>query len=136
MMEDRPSPGLREESMAATLIERSETKVTIQIEVTLTKSMLQTEEAILEAVNEAGALATGAALEGFDTDGSALDIGSTRYTSKGRLPKTYQTPYGDSVVERHVYQSSEGGTTFCPLEQQVRIIHTSTPLFAKQVSSK
>jgi hypothetical protein len=40
------------------------------------------------------------------------------------------------VVERHVYQRSGGGKTYCPLEREGRIIITSTPLFAKQVSSK
>ena len=40
------------------------------------------------------------------------------------------------MVERHVYQRSGGGKTYCPLEREARIIMTSTPLFAKQVSSK
>lgn len=39
-------------------------------------------------------------------------------------------------MERHVYQSSRGGRQFCPLEQNARIILTSTPGFAKLVSSK
>jgi hypothetical protein len=56
--------------------------------------------------------------------------------TKGELPKAYQTPYGEVVVERHVYQRSGGGKTYCPLEREARIIMTSTPLFAKQVSSK
>ena len=40
------------------------------------------------------------------------------------------------MVNRHVYQRSGGGKTYCPLEGEGRIIITSTPLFAKQVSSK
>ena len=40
------------------------------------------------------------------------------------------------MVLRHVYQRSGGGKTYCPLEREARIIITSTPLFAKQVSSK
>jgi hypothetical protein len=40
------------------------------------------------------------------------------------------------LVNRHVYQRSVGGKTYCPLEREARIIVTSTPLFAKQVSSK
>jgi hypothetical protein len=122
--------------MPAMVIDRGEKKVKIQIEVTLSSSMLKTEEAIQEAVNEAGALATAEAIKEFDTDGAPLDIGCTRYTSKGLQPKTYQTPYGEALVDRHVYQTSEGGTTFCPLEQKARIILTSTPFFAKQVSAK
>lgn len=56
--------------------------------------------------------------------------------TKGEQPKAYQTPYGEVVVHRHVYQRSGGGKTYCPLEREARIIITSTPLFAKQVSSK
>src|SRR4051794_39415372 len=98
--------------MAATIIERQENVVTIQISVELGRSMLQTEEAIQQALNEAGVLATGEALKQFDTDGSPLQFGATRWTSKGQEPKTYQTPYGEAIVARHVYQTGEGGTTF------------------------
>jgi hypothetical protein len=122
--------------MSATIIERQENSVTIQITVPLTGSMLDTEEAIQRALNQAGVLATGEALGQFDTDGSPLVLGSTRWTSKGQEPKTYQTPYGEAVVQRHVYQTGEGGVTFCPLERDARIILTSTPRFAKQISNK
>ncbi len=122
--------------MGGVVIERQENSVTIQIQVSLSRSMLETEEAIQQALNQAGVLATTEALKQFDTDGSPLDLGDTRWTSKGQEPKTYQTPYGEAIVERHVYQTSEGGVTFCPLEREARIIVTSTPRFAKQVSSK
>ena len=122
--------------MSAMIIERQENAVSIQIHIPLTRSMLDTEEAIQQALNQAGVLATAEALKQFDTDGSPLVIGSTRWTSKGQEPKTYQTPYGEAVVERHVYQTGQGGTTFCPLEREARIILTSTPRFAKQVSNK
>jgi hypothetical protein len=122
--------------MAASMVERSEQSVTIQVEVKLNGSMLECEEAIQVALNEAGTLATGEALKTFDTDGSPIVIGETTLTSKGQEPKTYQTPYGETVVERHVYQSSRGGKTYCPLERDARIVITSTPRFAKQISHK
>jgi hypothetical protein len=122
--------------MSATLIERQETSVTIQVSIPLTRSMLDTEEAIQQALNQAGVLASTEALKQFDTDGSPLLYGSTRWTSKGQEPKTYQTPYGEVSVPRHVYQTGEGGATFCPLERDARIILTSTPRFAKQISNK
>ncbi len=50
--------------------------------------------------------------------------------TKGEQPKAYQTPYGEVVVERHVYQRSGSGKTYCPLERAGRIIITSTPLYA------
>ena len=55
---------------------------------------------------------------------------------KGKVAKEYQTPYGVSTVKRHVYQSSRGGKTFCPLDEKARIVITSTPRFAKQISHK
>ena len=100
------------------------------------RSLLDTEGAIQQALNEAGVLATTESLKQFDTDGSPLEMGGTRYTSKGLEPKTYQTPYGETVVYRHVYQTSAGGATFCPLECDARIILTSTPRFAMQISHK
>jgi len=33
-------------------------------------------------------------LKRFDTDGSPIKIGNTKLTSKGQLPKRYQTPHG------------------------------------------
>jgi hypothetical protein len=122
--------------MSASIIERQEALVTLQITIPLTRSMLETEEAIQQALNQAGVLASAEALKQFDTDGSPLQMGSSRWTSKGQEPKTYQTPYGEAVVERHVYQTGEGGATFCPLERDARIILTSTPRFAMQISSK
>ena len=98
--------------------------------------MLASEERIQTELNAAGVLASGKALEQFDTDGSPLEMGGVVYTSKGRQPKSYQSPYGKVSLERHVYQSSAGGVTYCPLEVDGRIIVTSTPRFAQQISHK
>jgi hypothetical protein len=122
--------------MSATLLERHEDAVTIQLRIPLSRSLLATEQAILQALNAAGLLATTEALRQFDTDGSPLQLGATRYTSKGQEPKGYQTPYGEAVVARHVYQTAQGGATFCPLERDARIVLASTPRFAQLVSHK
>jgi hypothetical protein len=98
--------------------------------------LLETEYAIRQALSEAGLLVTAEALRQFDTDGSPFQIGAARYTSKGQEPKAYQTPYGETVVHRHVYQTSRGGPTFCPLERDARVVLTSTPRFAQMVSHK
>jgi hypothetical protein len=118
------------------LIERREDSVTLQVRIPLSRSLVDTEQAIQQALNEAGLLATTEALKQFDTDGSPLRIGQARYTSKGQEPKGYQTPYGEAVVARHVYQTAQGGATFCPLERDARIILASTPRFAQMVSHK
>lgn len=99
-------------------------------------SMLESETNLQRAANEALNAATGACLSRFDTDGAPLLIGRDKLTSKGRLSKLYQTPYGGVSVERHVYQNSKGGRTFCPMEQDARVFRTATPLFARQVAFK
>ena len=98
--------------------------------------MLDSENHIQNAVNSVGTLATGELLKQFDSDGSPIVFGSMKMTSKGKITKEYQTPYGVCAVSRHVYQSAEGGATFCPLDKDARIIISSTPRFAKQISHK
>jgi hypothetical protein len=122
--------------MPATIVARTESAFTIQVEIPYSSSMLHAEEAIQQRLNEAGTLATGEVLRRFDTDGSPLQVGDTKLTSKGKLLKEYQTPYGVAPVERHVYQSSRGGKTYCPLDRNARIVVSSTPRFAKMVSYK
>lgn len=122
--------------MGALIVESDANSVTIQITIPYESTMLSTEESIQSELNEAGVLASGKALEQFDTDGSPLEIEGVRWTSKGQQPKSYQSPYGKVSIERHIYQSAAGGATFCPLEVDSRIVLTSTPRFAKQISHK
>jgi hypothetical protein len=63
-------------------------------------------------------------------------VGTKQYTSKGQLSKTYQCPYGEFELYRHVYQSNEGGSGYSPLDNDARILVFSTPKFAKMVSQK
>jgi hypothetical protein len=122
--------------MSAAIIARTDTAFTIQVEIPYGTSMLDFEEVIQQRLNEAGVLATTEALRQFDADGSPIQLGDTKLTSKGKLKKEYQTPYGVAIVERHVYQSSRGGKTYCPLDREARIVVSSTPKFAKMVSHK
>lgn len=122
--------------MSAQIIDRTETGFTLQVTLPYHRSMLDFEETLQQQLNEAGALATQEGLRQFDTDGASITVGATKLTSKGQLPKDYQTPYGMTTVERHVYQSSQGGATSCPLDRAARIIVSSTPKFAKMVASK
>ena len=55
---------------------------------------------------------------------------------KRRATESVPNAYGEVVVERHVYQKAGGGKTYCPMERNARIIMTSTPMFAKHISSK
>ena len=122
--------------MPAAIIARTDDAFTIQVEIPYGSSMLDFEEVILQRLNEAGVLATQEALQRFDADGSPIQVGDTKLTTKGKLKKEYQTPYGVAPVERYVYQSSRGGKTYCPLDRNARIVVSSTPKFAKMVSHK
>src|SRR5262245_8025318 len=122
--------------MPAAIMERTETTVTIQFTVTFDRSLLNFEEHLQDQLNAAGLLATQEALQRFDTDGSPIVVGDLKLTSKGQLPKEYQTPYGVAVVARHVYQSPQGGKTYCPLDRDARIVVSSTPRFARMIAHK
>src|SRR5215470_14840724 len=111
-------------------------RIKIEVTIDLSGSMLEAEESILKAANSVGNLATEEVLKRFDADGEPITIGNTKYYSKGKQPKIYNTPYGVVSVERQVYQSAEGGKTFCPMDNDARIIRKATPRFAKIVSHK
>jgi len=122
--------------MLAKLISVEGPKVKIELTIELSESMLESEGKIQESLNEAGCIATRESMKHLDRDGSAIELGGKTWRTKGQQEKSYQTPYGEVVVARHVYQSAGGGKTYCPMERNARIIVTSTPMFAKQISSK
>lgn len=122
--------------MDATIISRGQTTFKIEAEIPYNINMLAAEEAVQESLNKIGALATKEILEMHDTDGSPIKVGHTKLTSKGRESKEFQSPYGPVIVDRHVYQSSKGGQIYAPLDIGSKVIGTSTPKFAKMISSK
>ncbi|MFN7376660.1 MAG: ISKra4 family transposase [Pseudanabaena sp.] len=122
--------------MSVTIKSKTDDFLTLEVKIPITRDMLQGENNIQNAVNEVGLAATGHLLELHDAEGKPLVMGSVRMTSKGLLPKAYQAPYGEVYIKRHVYQTSKGGAVYCPLEDSARIVLTSTPRFAAQVSRK
>lgn len=122
--------------MSAQIISRDGNKVTIQVTVPLKGSMLESEQSIVDSVNQVGVLATKEALSQFDTDGSPITIGGIKFTSRCKSNKSYQTPFGKAHIDRHVYQTSKGGCIYVPLENRARIIQGATPRFAKIISHK
>src|SRR5918993_809973 len=87
--------------MNATIIARTPTSFTLQVEVPYNASMLDFEEALQQRLNEAGVVATAEGLQQFDTDGSPITVGSVKFTTKGQVEKDYQTPYGVATIARH-----------------------------------
>ena len=119
--------------MESEIIKVESNSITIQLTIPLNDDMLSTEEAIQQGVNHAGLLATQHALSRFDTDGTPIEVSKKKYTSKGQHSKTYQCPFGEFELCRHVYQSNEGGSTYCPVDN---VLVYSTPKFSKMVSQK
>jgi hypothetical protein len=122
--------------MAARVTKSNGTAVTIELTIDIGGAMLQAEEAICAALNEAGVVATAAALTRFDADGEPIVIGGEKWTAKAPEGKYYQTPYGEAHVTRYVYQRSAGGKVFCPMEQGARVLRNATPRFAKMMAHK
>jgi hypothetical protein len=65
------------------------------------------------------------------------DLGEQTYYRKEASPGHYQTLYGAVVCPRHLYQTSAGGETICPLELNCQLsFGSATPLLAEVVSFK
>lgn len=123
--------------MAARILMEDEEKIVIEVTISKNSNFLDFEERLQGILSEAGRQVTERALADFDADGSAFLVGGTKFTAKRkRVAKKYETPFGPVEVERFAYQTSGGGRTHIPLEQNARIIGNSTPRLAKLVSSK
>jgi len=123
-------------AMPAQLIEQKGNTLTVQFTVALTGQMLWDEQSLQQVLNEAGQIAMGPMLKQFDTQGEPIRVHGVKHTVKDYAPQTYETPYGPVQVERHTYQTSQGGRAYVPLEQDARMVLNSTPRYAQIVSGK
>ena len=108
--------------MSVNILSSDTDRLVLEISIPLGTVMLDGEQRLEQVLNKAGSVASGELLKRFDTDGSAIQMGDTKLTSKGRIKKSHRTPYGETRVNRHVYQSAQGGPTYCPLECNARLI--------------
>ena len=123
--------------MPATVLSNSEEEIVLEVRIPKSRSFLECEDLIQDGLNDAGKLATEKCLEDFDTDGSPIVVaGKTLTAKKQKVSKKYHSPHGVCQIDRFVYQSSSGGTTEVPLEQNARIVASSTPRFARMISFK
>jgi hypothetical protein len=97
---------------------------------------LQAEELLATKLNEIGEGTTKELLAQCDTQGEPMFSENRKWTTKGSSPRVVETPYGPIKVLCHVYQTSAGGVTRVPLEEQAKLISSATPRFAKMISSK
>lgn len=74
-------------SIQKVIKEGNKVRLTIEIELD-NSSMLQSEENIEQALNEAGIKASELALQEFDTDGKPIEVNGEIYTSKGSQKKS------------------------------------------------
>ena len=79
--------------MKSKVISKTGNKLKIEMEIELDPtSMLNSEDQIAKALNDAGLLATGEALELFDANGSPIELKGRVMTSKGKQKKTTKVP--------------------------------------------
>lgn len=122
--------------MEAHIVSKSDNFIEVNIKIPRGKNILDSEELIQQSLNVAGCLATKETMEKFDTNGSPIIICGQKLTTKGKVGKKFQTPYGEVNIDRHVYQPPTGGSTYAPMDESCRIINTCTPKFAKMIASK
>lgn len=96
----------------------------------------QFEREAQQATNAIGLKAMELGLLAFDTLGEPIMVGRVSMTSKGRFPQEYRTLFGIVFLDRHVYQSSQGGKTFVPLEAYARVLCHSSPQLANCIASR
>ena len=87
---------------------------------------LDLERGLQQVLNGVGQKVMTEALSRYDTEGEPIRFGPYAMTSKGRSPECYKTLFGQVGLERHTYQSSDGGKTFCPLEHHARICENAS----------
>ena len=122
--------------MPVELIQHKDNTLTVQFTVTLTGHMLEDEQSLQDAVNDAGCIAMAPMIKQFDTNGEPIRINGIKHTAKQISPEIYETPYGPVKVERRTYQTSKGGRSYVPLENDARMVLNSTPRYAQIVSGK
>ena len=128
-------PSLHAETMPARITTRHASLLTLELTIELNGSMLDMENNIQDELNKAGCLATAEALKQFDADGQPIILSQTKLTArKEKASQHYESPYGTVSIERYLYQSNEGGYTYCPLEDGARIFLTATPRYAQIIS--
>jgi hypothetical protein len=76
-------------------------------------------------------------LQSRDVSAPSLELEGQSYYRKEASLGHYQTLYGEVVVSRHLYQTSAGGATICPLELSCQLsFGSATPLLAEVISFK
>lgn len=97
----------------------------------------KSETTVRDLINLVGGELTADLMRSQEVDVERLELDGKTYYRKEASAGHYQTLYGEQVIERHLYQTSAGGETICPMEINCQMIFGSaTPLLAEVVSFK
>ncbi len=100
-------------------------------------SFYQAEKQVQQIVNHIGQELTREILQSHDLDDQTIERGGQTWYRKAASVGHYQTLYGAVTVSRHLYQTSAGGATRCPLEETCGLrFGAATPLLAEMLSFK
>lgn len=124
--------------MPASVIARQPKTIVLQIEVPIESgNMLNLEDGLQRALNEAGQLGTQELLKLFEPPNKEpIVVNQQKWSYKGKVLKHYETLYGCVPMERSVYQGVRGGVTLAPLDYRTGIVGSATPKFAKTLAWK
>jgi hypothetical protein len=101
-------------------------------EQTQQRSFYQGEQAVQRIVTAVGRALVQELLQSKGVAEPTLEREGQRWYRKEAAAGHYHTLYGEVTVERHVYQTSAGGETCCPLEEECQLSFASaTPLLAE-----
>jgi hypothetical protein len=100
-------------------------------------SFYQAEKEVQQIVNDIGKELTRAALRSRDIDDKTIERDGQTWYRKEASVGHYQTLYGEIAVSRHLYQTSAGGATRCPMEEACGLsFGAATPLLAETLGFK
>ena len=120
--------------MAASIIACKPKTIVLQIEVPVeSDNMLELENGLQQALNEAGRLGTQELLKLFEpANKKPIVVNQQKWSYKGKVLKRYETLYGCVPMERSVYQGVRGGATLAPLDYRTGIVGSATPKFREK----
>jgi hypothetical protein len=101
------------------------------------RSFYQGEQVVQQLVTAIGRELVRDLLQNKSVTAPILEHAGQRWYRKEASRGQYHTLYGEVTVERHLYQTSAGGETRCPLEEECQLSFASaTPLLAEVLSFK
>jgi len=109
----------------------------IDLEKLALESFYQSEIRVQQIVNNIGKELTREILQSHDIDDKTIERDGQTWYRKEASAGHYQTLYGEVTVSRHLYQTSVGGATRCPMEEACGLsFGAATPLLAETLSFK